>query len=84
MPKRIFEFQCVKGHITDKYIDDDVRVIQCSHCGNDASRIISKARIGLEGITGDFPTAADAWVRRRESHIKWERKTGRSDKYRSE
>jgi hypothetical protein len=29
-------------------------------------RVISAPRIALEGITGDFPTAADAWARKHE------------------
>ena len=72
--KRIFEFRCVKGHVSEKYVDDSVTVVQCPHCGNDASRIISAPRISLEGITGDFPGAAMAWEKRRESHMKWEQK----------
>lgn len=66
MPKRIFEFRCVKGHVTDKFIDDEVLVVECPHCRNDASRIISTPRIALEGITGAFPTAADKWARKHE------------------
>lgn len=72
--KRIFEFRCVKGHVSEKYVDDSVTVVQCPHCGNDSSRIISAPRISLEGITGDFPGAAMAWEKRRESHMKWEQK----------
>jgi hypothetical protein len=77
--RRIFDFQCAKGHITEKYVDDSVKVIQCPHCANDASRLISAPRISLEGITGDFPGAAMAWEKRRESHIKYERKVGISE-----
>lgn len=79
--KRIFDFQCAKGHVTEKYVDDSVTVVQCPHCGNDATRLISAPRISLDGCSGDFPTAADAWVNRRNSHIAWERKTGRSEEY---
>ena len=74
--RRIFDFQCAKGHITEKYVDDSVKVIQCPHCANDASRLISAPRISLEGISGDFPGATMAWEKRRESHIKYERKVG--------
>lgn len=77
--RRIFEFQCVKGHITEKLVDDEVRIVECIHCRNDASRIISTPRIMLDGCSGDFPSAADAWVRRRESHMKYERKVGISN-----
>mgnify|MGYP003345816005 CR=1 FL=1 len=64
--KRIFEFRCVKDHITEKLVDDEVRSVECPHCHNEASRIISSPRISLEGITGAFPSAADKWARKHE------------------
>jgi hypothetical protein len=64
MTKRIFEFKCVKDHITEKFVDEEVKVVECPHCRNDASRIISSPRISLEGITGAFPGAAIAWARK--------------------
>jgi hypothetical protein len=64
--KRIFEFRCVKDHGSEKFVDDEVRSIECPHCRNEASRIISSPRIRLEGITGAFPSAADAWARKHE------------------
>jgi hypothetical protein len=64
--KRIFEFVCVKGHVTEKLVDDEVRSIECPHCRNEASRIISSPRIRLEGITGAFPSASEAWARKHE------------------
>jgi hypothetical protein len=62
--RRIFEFRCVKDHVTEKFVDDEVRTVECPHCRNDASRIISTPRIRLEGITGAFPSASDAWERK--------------------
>jgi hypothetical protein len=64
--KRIFEFRCAKDHLTEKLVDDEVRSIECPHCRNEASRIISSPRISLEGITGAFPSACDAWARKHE------------------
>jgi hypothetical protein len=64
MAKRMFEFRCVKDHISEKFVDGEVMVVECPHCRNDASRIISSPRIRLEGITGAFPTAYDAWERK--------------------
>ena len=64
--KRIFEFRCVKDHISEKFVDDEVKTITCPHCSNDASRIISSPRISLEGITGAFPSAFDKWARKHE------------------
>jgi len=66
MSKRIFEFRCGEGHITEKYIDEEVTTIECPTCQCVSLRIISKPRIALEGVTGDFPTAADAWARKHE------------------
>jgi len=66
MPKRIFEFRCVKDHTTERFVDEEVRSIECPHCRNEASRIISQPRIALEGITGAFPSAASAWARKHE------------------
>lgn len=64
--KRIFEFRCVKDHITERLVDDEVRSVSCPHCSNEAARIISSPRIRLEGITGAFPSAYDAWARKHE------------------
>jgi len=64
--KRIFEFRCVKDHLTEKLVDDEVRSIECPYCRNEASRIISSPRISLEGITGAFPSAHEAWARKHE------------------
>jgi len=64
--KRIFEFRCAKEHITEKLVDDEIRSIECPHCRNEASRIISSPRISLEGITGAFPSAFDKWARKHE------------------
>lgn len=64
--KRIFEFKCAKGHLTEKFVDDEVKSIECPHCRNEASRIISSPRISLEGITGAFPSAFDSWARKHE------------------
>ena len=68
--RRIFEFQCAKGHITEKLVNDEVKVVHCPHCGNDASRIISSPRIKLEGLSGSFPTAYDSWARKHEEASK--------------
>jgi hypothetical protein len=66
MSKRIFEFRCGEGHTIEKYIDEEVNAIECPFCQCMSLRIISAPRIALEGVTGDFPTAADAWARKHE------------------
>lgn len=66
MSKRMFEFRCAEGHTTESYVDEKVNTIECPVCQLIALRVISAPRIALEGITGDFPTAADAWARKHE------------------
>lgn len=79
--KILNDFQCSKGHKEEYFVDTDTHVVQCRHCGNDATKLLSAPRVSLEGVSGDFPTAADAWVNRRNSHIAWERRTGRSEEW---
>ena len=84
MTRRIFEFQCNNcSNVFEQYIDDSLNTTICPICGSEATRIISKPRIDVDGCSGDFPTAADAWVRRRESHMKYERKMGIGQEYSS-
>lgn len=66
MGLRYFDFQCAKGHVTEHLVESGVTVVECPHCRNDATRLISTPRIKLEGITGDFPDAADKWTRNHE------------------
>ena len=82
MTRRIFEFQCNNcSNVFEQYIDDSLKTTKCPICGSEATRIISKPRIDLDGCSGDFPTASDAWVRRRESHMKYERQLGIGQEY---
>jgi hypothetical protein len=77
--KILNDFQCAKGHKEEYFVDRAVKTVTCRHCGNEATRLIATPRISLDGCSGDFPTASDAWIKRRESHMKWEQKTGRVD-----
>jgi hypothetical protein len=79
--KILNDYQCAKGHTEEYFVDRDVMSVTCRHCGNEATRLIATPRISLDGTSGDFPTASDAWVNRRNSHIAWERKTGRSEEW---
>ena len=79
--KILNDYQCAKGHTEEYFVDREQLTVPCRHCGNEASRLIATPRISLDGTSGDFPTASDAWVNRRNSHIAWERKTGRSEEW---
>lgn len=72
--KRMFEFLCKDGHVSESLVDPGVRSAACKVCGQDAERIVSAGTIKLEGITGSFPGAYDRWERVRAEKLKQERK----------
>lgn len=74
--KIINDFECAKGHKEEYFVDRNVMSVTCRHCGNEANKLLSAPRIALDGCDSGFPTASDAWIRRRESHMKYEAKMG--------
>ena len=75
MPKRIYEFVCPSDHLTDAYIDSELRVTNCKVCGQPANRIVSTPMVKLEGVTGSFPGAAMQWERKRNEKIAQEKRS---------
>lgn len=63
MARRIFEFECDNGHITERFIEESARMTNCSVCGLVASRIMSAVRSAIDPISGDFPGATMKWER---------------------
>ena len=76
--RRMFEFVCEENHLSEALVDDTVRELTCWACGKQATRIVSVVRSQLEGITGAFPSAYDAWERKRSQKLAQERKTSYS------
>jgi len=76
MSRRIYEFRCEQSHITDKYVEEGTQTVTCDTCGLEAKRIMSMPMMKLEGCTGDYPTASDAWVRKRAEKLRSEQKQG--------
>ena len=76
--RRMFEFVCEDGHISEALVDDTVRELSCRACGKHSTRIVSMVRSKLEGISGAFPSAYDAWERKRSEKLVQERKTSYS------
>lgn len=76
---RVFDFRCPDGHVEERFADDETRVVTCL-CGKPAQRLIAAPRCKLDGLSGDFPSAADKWARDRESHMRKERKHMESHK----
>jgi hypothetical protein len=75
MPRRLFDFECKNSHITESFVDIDTKEVQCSECGETATRIISPIRVSLDPISGDFPVATARWAKMRSEKIALEKKT---------
>jgi hypothetical protein len=72
--RRMFEFMCEDGHITEKYIGYETVCVPCDCCDKDANRIISAPRIELDGTDPIYVSAYDKWAKRHEEKAKLERK----------
>lgn len=75
MPRRLFDFKCTNSHNTEAFVDVDTKEVQCSECGEIATRILSSPRLGLDPICGDFPSATARWAKMRAEKLALERKT---------
>lgn len=74
MPRYLFDFVCSDGHTTEALVNSDDHTAACTVCDKPAQRQVCAPRAKLDGTSGHFPSAADAWVKRRERHIKHENK----------
>jgi hypothetical protein len=75
MPRRLFDFECKNSHNTEAFVDVDIKEVQCSECGDKASRIISPTGIYLEPFSGLHPSASDRWERVRAEKLAQEKRT---------
>lgn len=74
MSLRVFDYLCSNGHRKERFVYAQEETLPCEQCNGVAVRQLSSPRFELDGCSGDFPTAADAWEKRRESHMRKERK----------
>ena len=69
------DFWChICGTEEEHFLENDVNLTTCQKCGGVARKVISPIAFQLEGTSGDFPTAADRWVKMREQKMAQERK----------
>jgi hypothetical protein len=73
MARRLYDFQCEAGHITEGFVDYETTTVSCN-CGNVANRIISPVRISLDGTDPIYVSAYDRWAKRHEDKQKQEAK----------
>ncbi|CAB4214057.1 hypothetical protein UFOVP1457_17 [uncultured Caudovirales phage] len=71
--KRIFEFACENGHLTERLIDYESKSIRCE-CGETANRILSAPAFKLEGWSGNFPSAHGKFEKSHSDKLKSEQK----------
>ena len=71
--KRLYDFKCPDGHVTEHYVDNETRNTECQKCPNLATRILSPV---LAKLDMSFPGHSFSWERKRESKMKAERKQG--------
>ena len=72
-----YEYLCDECHevSTDlRKVVDRSEPMACSVCDGTARFIVSTPQIMLEGISGDFPGAADRWAKMRKQRVAVERK----------
>lgn len=70
----MFDFVCENSHKTEALVDTEEYTVLCKECGSEATRVVSAPMMKLEGITGSFPSAYDAWERKRAEKLVQERK----------
>ena len=64
--KKLFDFKCPDGHITEHLTESDVKELECG-CGLVARRVITPVRSVLPANAG-FPGRDMRWIRDHETH----------------
>ena len=70
----INDFQCPNGHKRERFVDNNLKTLQCDICDSEAHKVQASIRFRLEGITGSYPTAYDQWEKKRTQKRKEEEK----------
>ena len=74
MTRRMYDFRCDDGHVTEHYCSYEVQEMSCPICSKQATRIVSPVRISLDGTDPVFVSAYDKWAKKHEEKAKQERK----------
>ena len=64
--RKLRDFRCSEGHVSEHFVDDEVTHTRCE-CGANAHRIISPTKFILDGSDPSFPGAHAKWVKEHES-----------------
>jgi hypothetical protein len=66
----VFDHECKEGHRNEYFVKVSQVSVPCIECGLVADRVLNAPNIKLEGISGAFPTASDAWARKHEEAVR--------------
>jgi len=65
----MIDFKCTSClKIVERYMENTEQTT-CTSCGCIAKKILSTPTISLEGISGSFPSAADAWAKKHKPSV---------------
>lgn len=70
----MYDFKCEQNHITESFVDVDIKEVQCGECDGKATRIVSPTTISLDPCSGQFLGATAKWSRMRAEKLALERK----------
>lgn len=70
----MYDFKCKNLHVTESFVDETVKEVQCGECDEIATRIISPTGIYLEPFSGIYPQATERWERNRAEKLRLEKK----------
>lgn len=73
------DFKCNDGHITERFIDNQIDTVPCRTCGKDAQKTLGLGTIILDGTDPSFPGAWNKWANVRESRHHQTMARNRSD-----
>ncbi len=72
--KKLFEFHCSTCDYHFEELTEYTQTFPCPKCNSNANKLISTPRVKLEGWSGSFPSAADAWDKKRKQKLAEEQK----------
>ena len=64
------DFKCEKNHITERFLDSEIKTIDCPICEKTSHRMLGYGTISLDGTNPDFPGAYEKWARVREQRAR--------------
>lgn len=67
------DFTCPNGHTTERFVSMDTTEIDCPDCDQKAIKVLSTPTIQRD--KNSWKSVRD-WSKKRENHIKYERKQG--------